>query len=117
MIRLAFVILIVSSFLAVPARTQNTPVSGTHPAQHSSILGTVLDPKGAVVPRASVTLSTSTEALETSQTDNRGQFAFADLTAGTYRIVATAPGLSADSGDKEPDLLAPPLWSSAARFC
>ena len=99
MMRFGFAVLMVFSFFAVPARAQTKVSVGAHPAQDATIQGIVLDPKGAVVSRASVTLSTSTEVLETSQTDNNGQFSFANLPAGTYRIVATAPGLSADSGD------------------
>lgn len=102
MMRFGFAVLILFSFLVAPARAQTKTSAGAHAAaQGAAIQGTVADPKGAVVPRASVTLSTSTEALRTTQTDDHGQFSFADLPAGTYRIVATAPGLSADSGDMQ----------------
>ena len=102
MIRFGFAVLILFSFFVVPARAQNKHncLARTR-AQDATIQGTVADPKGDVVPHASVTLSTSTETLRTTQTDDHGQFSFADLPAGTYRIVATAPGLSADSGDMQ----------------
>jgi outer membrane receptor protein involved in Fe transport len=99
MIRFCFALAVVFSFFIAPARAQTKSSTSGQAAKDATIQGVVMDPRGAVVPRASVTLTTSTEAVETTQTDNNGKFSFTDIVAGIYRIVATAPGLSASSGD------------------
>lgn len=58
-----------------------------------TVLGTVVDPSGAIVPSATVILRNSdTGAQQNSATDAEGVYRFSDLPAGPYEIEITAPG-------------------------
>jgi hypothetical protein len=64
----------------------------------ATVLGTVTDPSGAVVPHAQVTLhNTATGALTTATTDERGEFRFVDISIGSYELKVTAPGFQTAS--------------------
>ena len=59
----------------------------------ATVLGTVTDPSGAVVPNCQVVLqSTATEAVFTAKTDDRGEFRFVDISIGPYQLKVTATG-------------------------
>jgi len=59
----------------------------------ATVLGTVTDPSGAVVPHCQVALhNTATGALATVATDDRGEFRFIDISIGTYELKVTATG-------------------------
>ena len=59
----------------------------------ATVLGTVTDPTGAVVPHCSVALhNTATGALATITTDERGEFRFVDISIGSYELKVTATG-------------------------
>ena len=61
--------------------------------QNSQIEGTILDPGGAAVPNASVTLTQSgTGAQLKVQSDGSGLYNFPALNVGTYTLVVAAPG-------------------------
>jgi len=62
----------------------------------ASILGTVTDGKGNVVPGASVTLSNSTTGLKrTLVTDGNGQYQFLSVPVGdSYQVEVSAPGFA-----------------------
>jgi hypothetical protein len=78
--RLAVIVLLVS--LAVSARAQ---------FDTATVLGTVTDPSGAVVPHSQVALhNTATDAQFTATTDDRGEFRFVDVPVGPYQLKATA---------------------------
>ncbi len=62
-------------------------------AQTSSLRGSVMDPSGAMVPDASVTLNGNGRIL-TTVSDREGRYAFAGLAAGTYALTASAPGFA-----------------------
>ena len=53
-----------------------------------------MDPKGAVVPNAPVTLvNTDTKAtVSTMTTDYTGRYNFQNIDAGTYSVMVRAPG-------------------------
>jgi len=58
-----------------------------------SILGTILDPSGAAIPGAQVTLlSGDGSPIAKTVADKQGSFQFERLAAGTYKIEAQAPG-------------------------
>jgi outer membrane receptor protein involved in Fe transport len=60
-----------------------------------SVTGTVADPSGAVVPRASVTLASMTTGVKlTTQTSSAGQFVFPVVPVGEYTITVSASGFS-----------------------
>jgi hypothetical protein len=61
--------------------------------QSSSILGTVVDPAGASVPSAKVTVTnTGTSATNTATTDTDGLFRVTNVFAGTYSVKIEAKG-------------------------
>ena len=66
-------------------------VSGT-------LLGTVTDSSGAVVPRAQVVITlTGQDAVHTSVTNDSGNFTEPDLPPGVYTVTVTAPGFEKDT--------------------
>src|SRR5262249_31466644 len=59
----------------------------------SSLVGTVLDPAGAVIPSAPVTLTElNTGTVRQAQTDSSGVFRFLNVPAGTYSVAVTVTG-------------------------
>ncbi|MEO8072513.1 MAG: TonB-dependent receptor [Acidobacteriota bacterium] len=61
----------------------------------ATMLGTVRDAAGAVVPNASVTLkNTGTGITATTTTDSEGNYQFLNVKIGTYQVVAEAAGFS-----------------------
>src|SRR5260370_16590229 len=63
-------------------------------AQSTAILkGTVDAPAGAVVPKAKVTVRNEGTGVQTeTQTDDAGEYLFAGLPVGSYRVETSAPG-------------------------
>lgn len=56
--------------------------------------GRVLDPSGAVMPRATVRLQQSNGRSQVMKSDQQGQYLFADLLPGRYTLTVTAPGFT-----------------------
>ncbi len=74
---------------AHPAIAQNTS-SGT-------IIGTVTDPTGAVIPAATITVTDPTTKDKRTTTSNKeGQFVVTDVQPGNYDLTAAKPGFSTD---------------------
>src|ERR1700691_3912999 len=70
-------------------RAQNAVSTGT-------LSGTVRDPSGANVPRATVSiLSQSTGIKQTSTTNESGIYTFPALPVGSYDVTIAAPGFKA----------------------
>src|SRR5271169_6451769 len=62
-------------------------------AQQTTIVGTVTDPSGAVVPNVAITVTnTETGAIRTIPTNDSGQYAVVDLLIGHYVVKAEAKG-------------------------
>jgi hypothetical protein len=59
-----------------------------------SISGNVVDPTGAIIPGATVTLSSPQSKTQRIQTDSTGSFRFADIKSGSFKVTITAPGFS-----------------------
>src|SRR6266550_1098445 len=58
-----------------------------------SLIGTVVDPNGAIVAGANVTLTnTATGSSQTKQTSSDGNFEFAKLAPGDYTVTVEATG-------------------------
>ncbi len=73
--------------------------------QTSSLTGTVTDPSGAVIPGAQITLTNvKTGALRTTASNETGNYTMAQLTPGTYQLVAKATGFT-DVSIKSVELL------------
>src|SRR2546428_12026227 len=80
--------ILVSMFGALCALAQS-------PSTGAQLSGTILDPNGAVVPGARVTLRSETTGFEQSTTaDAAGQYAFLLVPAGQYTLTVDAPGFS-----------------------
>jgi hypothetical protein len=70
------------------ATKANAQIAGT-----GNIQGTVTDASGAVVAKASVTLTDkSTHVVRTSRSDNAGVYVFPGVSIGTYDLAVAAPG-------------------------
>ena len=60
---------------------------------YGSVVGTVTDPSGAVVPGAKVTLTNmATKGKHTAQTDAAGNYRFVNLVRANYRLEAEVAG-------------------------
>src|SRR6476661_2015253 len=73
------------------------PQAGAFPRAHvqstAVLQGRVLDQNGAVVPRAKITAKNSATALaRTGETDSEGNYQFAALPVGNYRVEVRAAG-------------------------
>ncbi len=62
-------------------------------AQTGALRGAVVDPSGAVVPGASVTLTLGDQILR-SKSGGDGRYAFRSLAPGSYVVAVTAPGFA-----------------------
>jgi hypothetical protein len=62
-------------------------------AQTASLRGKVFDQSGAVVPRATVTVTGPEGTPKTTTTKDDGSYSFSGLTAGQYTVQAKAPNL------------------------
>ncbi len=64
--------------------------------QEATILGTVTDPSGSVIPNATITItSVDTGQVFNSKTNDSGQYLMPALINGKYKIKAEAPGFKA----------------------
>ncbi len=62
---------------------------------NASVQGTVVDPKGSVIPSATITLvNTATGVQQTATSNESGVYRFASLAPGTYTVTGTAQGFS-----------------------
>ena len=66
----------------------------------ASVRGTVTDQTGAVVPGAAVTLTNTTGFKKDLQTDEKGDYSFTHLAAGTYVLSITAPNFAVKAFDQ-----------------
>lgn len=77
---------LLSLTVSLPANAQAT---------QGSIIGSVKDLSGAVVPRASVTLTSDEEGtVRTTESNALGDYRFLDVKAGHYTVSVTAPGFA-----------------------
>jgi len=60
---------------------------------YGSLVGTIQDQSGALVPRAEVTITnTATGAARRTTTDSAGRYSIPNVLAGSYNLTVTAPG-------------------------
>lgn len=65
----------------------------------ASLSGTVLDPSGAAIPGATVTIQNqATNDPRTTTANQDGYFTFASLGVGTYTVTVNAVGLPTGGG-------------------
>jgi hypothetical protein len=85
--RTTIVIAFVAFFVSCP---QRLPAQGE---TTSAIVGTVLDPAGAALPRTIVTVvNAETGSTRSATTDDAGRFSFPQLKPGSYTVKAEAAG-------------------------
>lgn len=66
--------------------------------QVATLLGTVTDPSGAILPNVTITITnTATGVTKTSVTNEAGAYTFPGLQIGTYEVKATAQGFKAET--------------------
>jgi hypothetical protein len=78
-----------------PVRDQSREPQSTPPAGTASLTGIVLvsiNRQPSPVRRARVTLRNEGGAIHTTDTDTQGQFRFAQLSGGTYKVIVDKPG-------------------------
>jgi hypothetical protein len=62
-------------------------------AVNATLLGTVTDASGALVPNAKVTITeVTTNSIRTGQSNGSGNYSFPDLPPGSYAVAVEAPG-------------------------
>jgi hypothetical protein len=62
------------------------------PLLTGSIAGVIVDPQGAVIPKAAITVTRAGWQPITLEADDRGNFSLADLKPGLYTVEAAYPG-------------------------
>jgi len=63
--------------------------------QTTSLNGTVTDPAGSVIPNAAIAIVNVQTGIQRSTTaDSQGRYTMAQLTPGTYKLTAKAPGFT-----------------------
>ena len=84
-------ILIAGLFVSSPVLAQST----------ATVQGTVVDTKGAVLPRAAVTIKNRATSVErTTETDENGNYQVAALPVGTYTVEVKAQGFKTQVADQ-----------------
>jgi TonB family protein len=76
-----------------PARPHPAPAPEPQAAPSGSVIGTVYDPSGAVIPRARIWLKSTNEQVALTRPD--GTYTLTGIPAGEYLIRVTAPGFAA----------------------
>jgi hypothetical protein len=88
-------LVLASSCLAQLPEPQASPAkqpanNGAQPA--GSISGTVIDPTGAVIAGAQVTLSVNGQPIQKTKSGNQGEFSFSNVPAGPFQLTIDATG-------------------------
>jgi len=84
--------------LASPCRAQvleapASPTNNSSAAQAAgSIRGTVIDPSGAVIAGAQVTLSINGQQVQQTKSGDHGEFSFSNVPAGSFQLTIDATG-------------------------
>ncbi len=82
-------VLLLSSLLLIPVLTSNAHAQ----AVFGSIVGTVTDPSGAVIPNATVTVTDTSKGIaQTTTTNGTGGFEVSRLIPDPYQVTAKASG-------------------------
>ncbi|MBV8052996.1 MAG: TonB-dependent receptor [Acidobacteriaceae bacterium] len=62
--------------------------------QTVAVHGTIIDPTGAVVPNATVTITATSGVTHTTASDRNGNYFFSQLKPGNYTVQASAPDMA-----------------------
>lgn len=75
----------------------------------TSLSGTIIDPSGALISSANITLTNAaTGLIKTTQSGEKGEYAFDQILPGNYTVTVQVPGFS-DAVRKVTLLVATPL--------
>jgi hypothetical protein len=86
--RLAFLLLfLIAALPFATAQTATTPSGAT-------VHGMVVDPDDALIPGATVTLTSAAGKTQTTTSKSDGTYTFRGVAAGAYTVTATAPGFA-----------------------
>lgn len=103
-LRLSVFLLLLCAYpaFAQSQQTPDTPAADTtreQPIRPGTISGTVVDQQGAVVAGAVIQLSREEDPSLTQETtsDSDGQFSFANVAPGPFRLTITAPGFTSQA--------------------
>jgi TonB family protein len=78
-----------------PVHAESTPVEEPQVAPRASLAGTVLDPSGAVIPRATISLKNTGGPNEEAAVSNlAGGYTLPGILAGEYLVTVSAPGFA-----------------------
>ncbi|MBL0155593.1 MAG: carboxypeptidase regulatory-like domain-containing protein [Bryobacterales bacterium] len=81
------------SVLSIAALAALCSLPASAQVLYGSIVGTVEDPTGAIVPGASITLTNpATGASRESKADDQGRYTVPNVQAGSYSVKVTKPG-------------------------
>jgi hypothetical protein len=90
----------VAVLLAIGVTMATAPVSALGQTTTAALSGTVLDPSGAVVPKARITLTNKTNGATQETVSNKsGVFSFNAVQSGDYTLAITAKNFSTFSED------------------
>ena len=81
-------------FVGVIPFQQALAQAATGSAAMGTLRGQVADPSGAVIPQASLTVTSAAGASRTSTSDASGQYVISGLAPGEYTVTVTATGFS-----------------------
>lgn len=85
--------------LLLPVYVGIFPLSASAQQDTATMTGTVKDPSGATVPKATVTITNiGTNISVRTMTDEMGFYTAASLRAGEYSVTAESAGFSRSSG-------------------
>jgi vitamin B12 transporter len=90
---------LVSLLVSTNTWAQQPAPQQSSPLPRAAITGIVLDPLGARVPGASVTLIGDRQSTVETTAEQDGRYAFANVATGRYQIVARAAGFEATTSD------------------
>ena len=74
------------------ASASSTVEASSSTGEKDAITGTVTDQTGAVVVGATVKVTSTTGAVRTAVTNEKGNYSVKNLAAGTYKLTVSAPG-------------------------
>ena len=89
-----FLVVMVCGGASAQSASSAAGAKGSAAQGHGSISGVVTDKTGAVLPRATVTVSNGVGFKRTATTNERGEYSVPGLPAGTYSVTVSASGFA-----------------------
>jgi len=77
--------------VADPVSAQQAKSSPEKPTGNAEVTGTITDQTGAVLPGATVTVTSATGLTQTGSSNDQGQYAVKNLSPGAYKVTISVP--------------------------